>query len=71
MGFTKGGKRSMNIEEMENKLKEFLIILTIFILGFLLGYWVKNKEYEEKIYQQSIEIVDLKDQVHRIEVFRK
>lgn len=61
----------MNLEEMENKLKELLIILTIFLLGFLLGYWVKNEEYEEKIYQQSIEIVDLKEQIHRIEVFQK
>lgn len=54
----------MNTEELYERCKELIIILVIFLLGFLLGYWVKNEEYEEKIYQQSIEIVDLKEQVH-------
>lgn len=59
-----GGKHKMNIDEFCQKFKELIIIFIVFIFGFLLGYWVKNEEYEEKIYQQSIEIVDLKEQIH-------
>ena len=42
-----------------------LMIIIIFILSFLLGMWCKNKEYEDKINKQAIEIVDLKEQIYR------
>lgn len=51
--------------EIEQKLKTFILILAVFIFSFLLGYWCKNTEYEDKIYRQAIEIVDLKEQVDR------
>ncbi len=52
--------------ELEEKAKTFLLVLIIFIIGFLIGYWCKNIEYEDKIYKQKIEIIDLKDQVDRV-----
>ncbi len=55
----------LEIYEMEQKAKTFLLILIVFIFGFLLGYWCKNTEYEEKINRQAIEIVDLKDQLDK------
>ena len=51
--------------EIEQKLKTFILILAVFIFSFLLGYWCKNTEYEDKIYRQAIEIVDLKETIHR------
>lgn len=57
----------MNLEETINKLKLLFMILVIFILGFLLGYWAKNVEYEEKLYRNAIEITDLKESVDRLE----
>ena len=55
----------LEIYEMEQKAKTFLLILIVFIFGFLLGYFCKNTEYEDKIYKQKIEIIDLKEQVDR------
>ena len=51
--------------ELEEKAKTFLLVLIIFIIGFLIGYWCKNVEYEDKISRQAIDIVDLKEQVDR------
>ena len=51
--------------ELEQKMKTFLLIIMVFILGFILGYFCKNEEYENKIDRQAIEIVDLKEQVQR------
>ena len=51
--------------EIEQELKIFVLMLIVFIFSFLLGYWCKNIEYEEKIYKQKIEIIDLKEQVDR------
>ena len=56
---------NLEIYELEQKAKTFLLILIVFIFGFLLGYLCKNTVYEDRIYRQSIEIVDLKDQVDR------
>ena len=53
------------IYEIEQKAKTFLLILVVFIFGFLLGCWCKNEEYENKINRQAIEILDLKDQLER------
>ena len=50
--------------EIEQKIRIFLLILIAFGIGFWLGYWCKNTEYEEKIHRQGIEIVDLKEQLH-------
>ena len=55
----------IQIYELEQKIKTFLLILIVFILSFLLGYWCKNVEYEDMLYKQKIEIIDLKDQVDR------
>ena len=55
----------IQIYELEQKAKTFLLILIVFILSFLLGYWCKNLDYEEVIRLQKIEIIDLKDQVDR------
>lgn len=57
----------MNLEETINKLKLLFMILVIFILGFLVGYWTKNVEYEEKLYRNAIEITDLKESIDRLE----
>lgn len=54
----------MNLEETINKLKLLFMILVIFILGFLVGYWTKNVEYEEKIYMQTVEIDSLRETVY-------
>ena len=51
--------------ELEEKVKTFLLILIVFIIGFLIGYWCKNTEYEDEIYKQKIEIIDLREQVDR------
>ena len=56
----------MNIEETINRLKLLLMILVIFILGFLAGYWTKNVEYEEKIYMQAVEIDSLRENIDRL-----
>lgn len=56
----------MNLEETINKLKLLLMILVIFILGFLVGYWTKNVEYEEKIYIQTVEIDSLRENIDRL-----
>lgn len=56
----------MNLEETINKLKLLFMILVIFILGFLVGYWVKNVEYEEKIYMQAVEIDSLRENIDRL-----
>ena len=56
----------LEIYEIEQEAKTFLLILIVFIFGFLLGCWCKNTEYEDKIYKQKIEIIDLKDQVDRV-----
>ena len=47
------------------------MILIIFILGFLVGYWGKNREYEEKLYRNAIEITDLKESIDRLEQMKK
>ncbi len=51
--------------ELEEKAKTFLLVLMVFIIGFLIGYWCKNAEYEDEIYKQKIEIIDLREQVDR------
>lgn len=56
----------MNLEETINKLKLLFMILVIFILGFLVGYWTKNVEYEEKIYMQTVEIDSLRENIDRL-----
>ena len=56
----------MNLEEIINKLKLLFMILVIFILGFLVGYWAKNVEYEEKIYMQTVEIDSLRENIDRL-----
>ncbi len=56
----------MNLEETINKLKLLFMILVIFILGFLVGYWTKNVEYEEKIYMQAVEIDSLRENIDRL-----
>lgn len=56
----------MNLEETINKLKLLFMILVIFILGFLVGYWTKNVEYEEKIYIQTVEIDSLRENIDRL-----
>ena len=56
----------MNLEETINKLKLLFMILVIFILGFLVGYWAKNVEYEEKIYMQTVEIDSLRENIDRL-----
>lgn len=56
----------MNLEETINKLKLLFMILVIFILGFLVGYWVKNVEYEEKMYMQTVEIDSLRENIDRL-----
>ena len=61
----------MKLEELEKRLKVFLMILIIFILGFLVGYWGKNREYEEKLYRNAIEITDLKESIDRLEQMKK
>ena len=33
--------------EIEQKIRIFLLILIAFGIGFWLGYWCKNTEYEE------------------------
>ena len=55
----------MQIYEIEQKTKTFLLILIVFILSFLLGYWCKNIEYEDMLYKQKIIIIDLKEQIDR------
>lgn len=55
----------MQIYEIEQKTKTFLLILIVFILSFLLGYWCKNVDYEEVIRLQKIKIIDLKEQVDK------
>lgn len=52
--------------EIEQKFKMLIAFLVIFTASFILGYWTKNQEYEQKIYKQEIEIVDLKEQIHRL-----
>ena len=56
----------MNLEETINKLKLLFMILVIFILGFLVGYWTKNVEYEEKIYMQTVEIDSLRENIDKL-----
>ena len=56
----------MNLEETINKLKLLFMILVIFILGFLVGYWTKNVEYEEKIHMQAVEIDSLRENIDRL-----
>lgn len=56
----------MNLEETINKLKLLFMTLVIFILGFLVGYWTKNVEYEEKIYMQAVEIDSLRENIDRL-----
>lgn len=56
----------MNLEETINKLKLLFMILVIFILGFLVGYWAKNVKYEEKIYMQTVEIDSLRENIDRL-----
>ncbi len=51
--------------ELEKKVKTFLLILIVFIIGFLIGYWCKNTEYEGKIYKQKIEIIDLRETIDK------
>lgn len=51
--------------EFEQEAKIFILTLSAFILGFVLGYWCKNTEYEDKINKQNIEIVDLKEKIQR------
>ena len=51
--------------ELEEKVKTFLLILIVFIIGFLIGYWCKNTEYEDKIYKQKIEIIDLRETIDK------
>ena len=55
----------IKIYELEQKAKTFLLILIVFILSFLLGYWCKNIEYEDMLYKQKIIIIDLKEQIDR------
>ena len=55
----------IEIYKLEQKAKTFLLILVVFIFGFLLGCWCKNTEYEDKIKRKDIEIVDLKEIIHR------
>lgn len=56
----------MDLDEIANKLKILFAILIIFILGFLVGYWAKNIEYEEKVYMQAIEIDSLRENINRL-----
>ncbi len=51
--------------ELEEKAKTFLLVLILFIIGFLIGYWCKNAEYENKIYKQKIEIIDLRETIDK------
>lgn len=51
--------------KIEQTLKTFVLILIVFLFGLLLGYWCKNTEYEDTIYKQKIEIIDLREQVDR------
>ena len=51
--------------ELEEKVKTFLLILIVFIIGFLIGYWCKNTEYEDEIYKQKIEIIDLRETIDK------
>ena len=51
--------------ELEKKAKTFLLILIVFIIGFIVGYWCKNAEYEDKIYKQKIEIIDLRETIDK------
>ena len=55
----------IKIYELEQKAKTFLLILIVFILSFLIGYWCKNIEYEDMLYKQKIIIIDLKEQIDR------
>lgn len=54
------------IYKFTEKLKTFILVLIVFIIGFLIGYFCKNEEYEEKVNRQAIEIIDLKEQIHRV-----
>lgn len=53
------------VYELEKEIKKFILVFITFILSFCLGYWCKNKNYEETVTRQAIEIVDLKEQIHR------
>lgn len=55
------------IYNLNEKIQAFITILVVFLASFLLGYWCKNEEYENKINKQEIEIVDLKEQIDRKE----
>lgn len=56
----------MKPEELENKLKTLLFMLIVFLLGFAVGYWTKNVEYEDKIYMQAVEIDSLRENIDRL-----
>lgn len=59
------------IYELEKNIKALIIILIVFIMGFMVGYWTKNKEYEEKLYENAIEITNLKESIDRLEQMKK
>lgn len=61
----------MKPEELENKLKTLLFMLIVFLLGFAVGYWAKNVEYEDKIYKQAVEIESLKEVIYLKETEEK
>ena len=61
----------MKLEELEKNIKALIIILIVFIMGFMVGYWTKNKEYEEKLYENAIEITNLKESIDRLEQMKK
>lgn len=56
---------NIDLEEIAKRFKMLILIYIVFIIGFFVGYWCKNTEYEDQINRQAIEIVDLKEQLHR------
>lgn len=58
-----------DMTEKENNLKESILVLVIFFLGFLVGYFVKNTEDISKTNQitnQNILIVQQEEGVRNI-----
>ena len=61
----------MKIEQFKESIKTLILILFVFIIGFAVGYWTKNKEYEDKLFLNAVEIKDLKESIDKLKQIKR
>ena len=61
----------MKIEQFKESIKTLILILFVFIIGFAVGYWAKNKEYEDKLFLNAVEITELKESIDKLKQIKR